>query len=199
MVIMNLSIIVLTGIAGQFGPSAAIGYAMGARLEYILQPIVFGFGVAIVAMVGMNWGAGQYRRARTIAWTGAILSAGICAIIGLVVAIWPHLWVGLFSSDAEVLRIGSLYLQTVGPVYGCFGLALGLVFACQGYGRAYAAMVANAARLFVNAVGAIAAAYWLGFGLMGFCVAVAFGFVFYAAVLCLSLQRIKDPVSRSIE
>jgi putative MATE family efflux protein len=196
MVIMNLSIIVLTGIAGQFGPSAAIGYAMGARLEYILQPIVFGFGVAIVAMVGMNWGAGQYRRARTIAWTGAFLSAGICAIMGLVVAIWPHLWVGLFSSDEQVLRIGSLYLQTVGPVYGCFGLALGLVFACQGYGRAYAAMVANAARLFVNAVGAIAAAYWLGFGLMGFCVAVAFGFMFYAAVLCVSLQRIKDPIAK---
>ena len=194
MVIMNLSIIVLTGIAGQFGPSAAIGYAMGARLEYILQPIVFGFGMATVAMVGMNWGAGQYQRARAIAWTGAFLSAGICAIIGLVVAIWPHLWVGLFSSDAEVLRIGSLYLQTVGPVYGCFGLALGLVFACQGYGRGYEAMVANAARLIVNAVGAFAAAYWLGFGLTGFCVAVAFGFVFYAAVLCRSLQQIKDPV-----
>ena len=29
---------------------------------------------------------------------------------------------------------------------------------------------------------------------MGFCVAVAFGFVFYAAVLCWSLQQIKDPV-----
>jgi putative MATE family efflux protein len=194
MMIINLSIVVLTGIAGQFGPSAAIGYAMGARLEYILQPIVFGFGVATVAMVGMNWGAGQYRRARQIAWTGAILSAGICAIIGFFVAIWPHLWVGLFSNEPEVLRIGSMYLQTVGPVYGCFGLALGLVFACQGYGRGLGAMVANAARLAVNAVGAIAAAYWLGFGLTGFCVAVAFGFVFYAALLCLSLQRIKNPV-----
>lgn len=195
MVIMNMSIIVLTGIAGQFGPSAAIGYAMGARLEYILQPIVFGFGVATVAMVGMNWGAGQYARARKIAWTGAILSAGICAIIGLVVAIWPRLWVGLFSSEPEVLRIGSLYLQIVGPVYGCFGLALGLVFACQGYGRGFGAMVANALRLCVNALGAIAAAYWFGFGLAGFCVAVAFGFVFYAALLCYNMQQIKDPVS----
>jgi hypothetical protein len=30
---------------------------MGARLEYILQPVAFGFGTAIVAMVGTNWGA----------------------------------------------------------------------------------------------------------------------------------------------
>jgi hypothetical protein len=30
---------------------------MGARLEYVLQPIAFGVGTTIVAMVGTNWGA----------------------------------------------------------------------------------------------------------------------------------------------
>ena len=68
--VTNLSVVVLTGIAGQFGPQAAIGYAMGARLEYIMQPVAFGFGTAIVAMVGTNWGAQQYGRARSIAWAG---------------------------------------------------------------------------------------------------------------------------------
>jgi putative MATE family efflux protein len=58
--ITNLSIVILTGIAGQFGAEAAIGYAMGARLEYIMQPIAFGFGTAIVAMVGTNWGDGGH-------------------------------------------------------------------------------------------------------------------------------------------
>jgi len=53
--ITNLSVVVLTGVAGQLGRDAAIGYAMGARLEYILQPIAFGFGTAIVTMVGTNW------------------------------------------------------------------------------------------------------------------------------------------------
>jgi putative MATE family efflux protein len=198
MVIMNMSIVVLTGIAGQFGPSAAIGYAMGARLEYILQPIVFSFGIAMVTMVGTNWGAGQLQRARRIAWTGSILSAASCGIIGLVVTIYPSLWVGLFSDEPEVLRIGSMYLQTVGPAYWCFGLGLGLVFACQGYGKAYAAMAANAVRLSANAAGALAAAYWLGFGLMGFCVAVALGFVLYAALLSYGLQQIKDPKTNDL-
>jgi putative MATE family efflux protein len=119
MVIMNMSIVVLTGIAGQFGAFAAIGYAMGARLEYILQPIVFGFGIAMVAMVGTNWGAGQYQRARRIAWSGSILCAVCCGLIGLVVTFNPSLWVGMFSDEPEVLRIGALYLQTVGPVYWC--------------------------------------------------------------------------------
>jgi len=75
--ITNLSIVLLTGIAGQMGRDTALGYAMGARLEYILQPVAFGFGTALVAMVGTNWGAGQYRRAREIAWTGGATVAAL--------------------------------------------------------------------------------------------------------------------------
>src|ERR687894_1696009 len=58
--INNLSVVVLTGIAGHLGREVAVGYAMGARLEYILIPLAFGFGTALVAMVGTNWGAKQH-------------------------------------------------------------------------------------------------------------------------------------------
>lgn len=53
-IITNLSVVVLTGIAGRLGHDVAVGYAMGARLEYMLIPLGFGFGTAIVAMVGTN-------------------------------------------------------------------------------------------------------------------------------------------------
>jgi putative MATE family efflux protein len=115
--ITNLSVVVLTGIAGQFGPKTAVGYAMGARLEYIMQPVAFGFGTAIVAVVGTNWGAKQYRRARQIAWTGAATTAVLCGTLGLIVALQPSIWLGLFSDDAEVARLGALYLRIAGPAY----------------------------------------------------------------------------------
>src|SRR5207237_2478489 len=108
--ITNLSVVILTGIAGQFGPEAAIGYAMGARLEYIMQPIAFGFGTAMVAMVGTNWGARQYSRARQIAWTGAITTALVCGSSGLIVALQPGSWIGLFTADGEGARDETLGL-----------------------------------------------------------------------------------------
>src|ERR1043166_1498877 len=98
--ITNLSVVALTGIAGQLGRDTALGYAMGARLEYIMQPIAFGFGTAIVAMVGTNWGAQQYRRARAVAWTGATTVALVCGTIGLIVALQPGLGVGLLRAEA---------------------------------------------------------------------------------------------------
>jgi putative MATE family efflux protein len=191
--ITNLSVVLLTGIAGQFGRDTALGYAMGARLEYILQPVAFGFGTALVAMVGTNWGAGQYRRAREIAWTGAATVAAVCGTIGLVVAFEPGLWIGLFSSDAGVARLGTLYLRIVGPAYLCFGLGLGLFFVMQGVGRGVAAMNANAVRMVASAGGALLAIYGLGLGVPGFFTAVAAGFCIYAALLVRAVTGVKTP------
>src|SRR6267378_1428852 len=109
--ITNLSVVLLTGVAGRLGKETAIGYAMGARLEYILIPLAFGFGTAIVAMVGTNWGARQFERARRIAWIGGATSAVACGTVGAFVAIFPGLWMGLFTEDAEVIRIGVSYLR----------------------------------------------------------------------------------------
>jgi putative MATE family efflux protein len=181
--ITNMSVAVLTGIAGQLGPSTAVGYAMGARLEYILQPVAFGFGTALVAMVGANWGARQYRRAREIAWTGATTVALICGTIGSVVAIRPMLWIDLFSDSPEVARIGAIYLGIAGPVYLFFGLGLGLFFVTQGGGRGVAAMTANAVRVIASAGAGLVAIYGLNLGVSGFFAAVAVGLCLYAALL----------------
>jgi Na+-driven multidrug efflux pump len=40
----------------------------------------------------------------------------------LIVALHPVLWIGLFSDDADVARLGALYLRIVGPVYASGGL-----------------------------------------------------------------------------
>ena len=193
--ITNLSVAVLTGIAGQLGPDTAIGYAMGARLEYILQPVAFGFGTAIVAMVGTNWGARQYRRAREIAWTGAATVALLCGTIGAAVAIHPALWIDLFSDSKEVTRIGALYLRIVGPAYLFFGLGLGLFFVTQGVGRAVAAKTANAVRMIVSASYGLVAIYGLDLGVPGFFAAVAGGFCIYAALLVRAVVfGVRTPV-----
>jgi MATE family, multidrug efflux pump len=185
--ITNLSVVALTTVAARLGRDAAIGYAMGARLEYVLQPIAFGFGTALVAMVGTNWGARQYHRARAIAWNGAAIVSAVCGVIGLIVAVHPTLWLGLFSDDPDVLRVGGLYLNLVGPSYVCFGLGLALFFVAQGFGRGTAAASANAGRLAANVAGALIAIYWLGLGLTGFFTAIAVGFCLYAALLVFAV------------
>ena len=61
-VLTNLTVVLLTGFVGAFGTFALAGYGVGARLEYLQIPLVFGFGSALVAMVGTNVGAGNLAR-----------------------------------------------------------------------------------------------------------------------------------------
>jgi putative MATE family efflux protein len=114
---------------------AVAGFGTGVRLEYLLIPLIFGIGAPMVAMVGTNIGAGRYDRALRIAMTGAVLTFLVAETIGLAAALCPKAWLTLFSTDQEMIRVGSAYLRIVGPSYGFFGLGLSLYFASQGAGR----------------------------------------------------------------
>ncbi len=132
----SLTVALTTGLVGAHGgPDAVAGYGTGARLEYLLIPLVFGLGAPMVALVGTNIGAGQRERALRIALVGGALAFGISEVVGLLAAIWPEAWLGLFGHDAHMLETGVAYLRIVGPTYGFFGLGLSLYFASQGAGR----------------------------------------------------------------
>lgn len=193
-IITNLSVVVLTGIAGQLGKETAIGYALGARLEYILIPLAFGFGTSIVAMVGTNWGAGQYRRACEIARIGACTIAATCAVIGIFFAIFPTLWLGLFTDAEDIIGLGTSYLGIVGPIYSLYGLGMGLYFATQGFGNALWTVTANAVRLLISSACALIAVYWLSYGALGFFVSIAVGFCVYASLTLVAALHVRDPL-----
>ncbi len=177
--INNLTVVCLTGIAGRLGKEAAVGYALGARLEYIMIPLAFGFGTAVVAMVGTNWGAKQYGRAQAIAWTGAATVALACGSIGFLAALFPGLWLGLFTVDEKVIGFGSVYLTTVAPLYAAYGLAMALYFAMQGMGAVLPAVSANGLRLVVSVGGGLLAVAWLDLGVFGLSLAIACGFALH--------------------
>jgi putative MATE family efflux protein len=184
----NLTIVLLTGLVGPFGTYALAGYGMGARLEYLQIPLVFGFGSALVAMVGTNVGAGKIARAERIAWTGAGLAAGMSAAIGLAAALAPSLWIGLFTNDPAVLAAGSTYLRIVGPFYGFFGLGLALYFASQGAGRLLWPLIGGFARLVVAALGGWIVTRWLGLGLPALFAVMALALVCLGTTVALAVR-----------
>jgi putative MATE family efflux protein len=187
-VLTNLTIVLLTGLVGPFGTFALAGYGMGARLEYLQIPLVFGFGSALVAMVGTNVGAGQIARAERVAWVGAGMAAGLTGAIGLIAALAPSLWIGLFTSEPAVLAAGSTYLRIVGPFYGFFGLGLALYFASQGAGRLLWPLLGGFIRLAVAACGGWLVTRYFGLGLPALFAVMAFALVCFGATVALAVR-----------
>ena len=60
--------------------------------------------LVVVAMVGMNIGAGQERRALRIAFIGGAAAFVITESIGLAAAIWPESWLRLFDTNARMVE-----------------------------------------------------------------------------------------------
>src|SRR5215510_12457164 len=123
---INITVAVATALVGPFGTDALAGYGMASRLDYLLIPLLFSLGTAATTMVGANIGASQ------IAWTAALLGAVVTETIGILAALFPHVWIGIFSSDPNVVAAGSSYLRVVAPFYGFVGLGMLLYFAGQG-------------------------------------------------------------------
>ena len=105
-ILTNGTVLMVTGLIGRAGDAAIAGYGIGSRLEYMLVPISFGIGATLTTLVGTNIGARQYHRAKRMAWIGALMAGAIAAAIGIVVAIWPDLWLGLFTADAGRAGLG---------------------------------------------------------------------------------------------
>jgi len=158
----NITIMVGTAFVGEFGPAAIAGYGTGARLEYLLVPLVFGLGAPLVAIVGTSIGAGQRERALRTAWIGAAIAFVLTEAIGLCAAAFPTAWLSLFDTDPQMLEAGATYLRTVGPFYGMFGLALSLYFASQGAGRLLWPLLGTVARLAIAALAGWLALRWTG-------------------------------------
>ena len=179
--------VIVTGMVGAFGKAALAGYGLGVRLELLQIPVVFAIGSALVVMVGTCIGAGDVKRARRVAWVGAAFAAGVTGSVGVVVALWPGLWAGLFSSDAAVLDAAYTYLRIAGWCYAFFGAGVALYFASQGAGKMWWPVLAGSVR-FVIAVGGgfMVLRYFNGaltglFAVIGFAM-IAYGLCTMAAV-----------------
>ena len=186
-VLTNLTVILVTGAVGLFGTTALAAYGISSRLDYVMIPILFGLCTAVLTMVGVNIGAGQIARARQIAWISSMVGMALTGSIGLIVALFPLLWLHLFSHDGEVLRLGTIYLRIVAPAYAALGFGFVVAFAAQGAGHVLWPFVASVMRiLFAAGLGWIAVGYF-GAGMAGLASMVTASLVAYAAICLIAM------------
>ncbi|MEM7777791.1 MAG: MATE family efflux transporter [Pseudomonadota bacterium] len=180
------TVVVVTALVGTYGTAALAGYGLGGRLELMLVPIVFGIGGALTASVGANFGAGQFARARRIAWAGAGIAMCMTGMIGFTVTALPGVWLDRFTADPDAYAIGALYLAIAAPFYGIFGGGQALYFASQGTGRLVLPVTVSTSRFALIAiVGSIAIAQKWDLSSMFVGVAVGLVFMGVGQALCL--------------
>jgi putative MATE family efflux protein len=183
----TLTAMLVTGLIGRYGIAALAGYSIGMRLEFMMAPLAFGIGTGATTLVGIAAGAGEWRRAVRVAWTGGLVAFAAMGVIGGAIALMPRAWSELFASDPDVIAASVSCIVHVAPFYCLFGLGLTLNFASQGAGRMAVPVAASFARLVIAAGGGWFAAEKLGLGLDGVFAAIAVSLVVYGGLIAGTL------------
>ena len=148
-----LTITIFTHMLAQFGTEILAGYGIGARLEFMLTSLAYAVGIASVPMIGMAIGAGRVARGRRIAMIAGCVSFVSVGLVATVIAIFPDLWVDIFTHDPGVRAASRQYLATAAPMYAFIGLSISMYFSSQGAAKVVGPVLAQTARLVFVAAG----------------------------------------------
>ncbi len=155
------------------------------------------FGTATATLVGQSLGRGKPRRAELFGWESMKMAAYVFTIVGVITLLWPELFLGIFSKDAQVIEAARPVLRLIACVQGLIAAALILMQANFGAGNSKFVMKVE---LFLHFLCMIPLAYGLGIaadlGLLGMWLSVVVYVVLLTLVLGYKFHQGKWKESR---
>jgi putative MATE family efflux protein len=194
-----IGIMILTGLLARFGDAHLGAYGLATRMDFLLLSFAYGFGGAVLTLVGMATGARQPARAKTYVLRAGLLIVSLLALAGG--ALWwrPGWWIGLFTADAAIHAVGGDYFRVIGPSYPFMGVSMVIAFAFQGLGRATIPLLMMTARMVAVLAAAILSTRWLGASEHAIFLAIAAGNVVSALVMATLFAHFQRGLATELD
>jgi putative MATE family efflux protein len=186
-----IGMMVLTGVLARFGKAHLAAYGLGTRLDFLLLSFAYGFGAAVLTLVGLVTGARNADRATVYVVRAGTVIVCLLTIAAVLVCWRPALWLGIFTQDPDIQVVGATYFRIIGPSYPFMGIAMVISFAFQGLGRATAPLVWMVVRVVGVVSAALVCTQAFGMGDRAVFVTVAAGNVASAGVMLILLLRLQ--------
>lgn len=141
MLARSLMALVLMRIAAAAGTDAIAAFGAGHRLQMLILMPAFALGNAAATLVGQNLGAGRPARAARGAWMAAWMDVGLMVLLGGALVLFAPLLMGVFTTEPNVITIGSRMLRITCGFYVFVAPSIVLGRALQGAGDTLTPMV----------------------------------------------------------
>jgi putative MATE family efflux protein len=126
--------IALVRIISMFGSEVVAGYTIAMRIiGFTLLPS-WGISNAASTLVGQNLGAKKPARAERAVWVTGWINMILLGIIGLILVLFPEIFIRIFISDEIVVKSGVMGLRIVSIGFVAYGLGMVLVNSFNGAG-----------------------------------------------------------------
>lgn len=123
-----------------FGKYATAAYGTHGKIEgFAFLPIV-SFNMAISTFISQNLGAGLHDRVKQGARFGTVAAVLMAELVGVLCYIFAPELIGLFDSNAEVIRLGTMQARTVSLFFFLLAYSHSIAAVCRGAGKAFVPM-----------------------------------------------------------
>lgn len=149
-----------------YGTSAYAAHQIGLSIESLSFMPGAGMGIAAATLMGQALGAGKIRRARISHNEALRLAVAVMTIMALIFFFAPHLLIGLFTHDPDVIEKGSVFLKLV--AFAQIPLAISFVYAgsLRGTGDTFYVFIITLVAMWgIRVALSWLAAWWLHFSL----------------------------------
>ena len=131
----SLLITVLNGILSAFSQTYVLILGAYYKLQSFLYLTANGVVQGIRPLMGYNYGAGEYRRVRQIFRTSLLIIAAVMLVGTVLCLAVPGTLIGLFTDNAETIRLGSGALRIISLGFVVSSLSVTASGALEGLGK----------------------------------------------------------------
>ena len=149
MLIMSFGQAVMNAILINYSSEAVAAYQIVSRIDMLLFMPILGIGISLTTMVGMFFGAKEYKKLIWIIKYGISRAVYITAFSVMVLFLSAEMILPLFSDNKQVLDIGVTYLRIIILAYPAVGISVICSRICQALGEGMPLLVTTVTRVLI--------------------------------------------------
>ncbi len=155
--LMFVYLAVIYWVIRPFGAEAQAGFGIGQRVMQAIFLPAMAIAFAVAPLAGQNMGAGHATRVRETFRSAVLIGSAIMLVLTLL-AQWRPAWlIGAFTTEPEVIAVGTQFLQIISWNF----VATGLNFTCSGMFQALGNTWPSLASTAVRVVTFALPVFWL--------------------------------------
>ena len=133
----SLAMGLINNAANPYGTAAVASVGINLRIMSMVIYVVFGYCQGFQPLAGFNYGAKEYKKLNRAIKYSLKVTTIYCTVSSVLLIAFAPVVVGVFSSDPEVIRIGSMmirYMCVLTPLFG-FQNVYATLFQALGKGK----------------------------------------------------------------
>ena len=182
--LLMLAGMILTGYIGRLEVTEISSYGIGNRIFNIYFAIFKGFAIGALVVIARYYGSGKIDKCAGLYKQACLMFIPLSLLVALVFISFPKLFLGLMTSDSELLNIGASFVRAQLFCYPLVALIHLNSSAFQSTGDTktplYIAIIGNVMNVIFGYILIFGLGSFKGFGLLGAAYARTIGYVVMA-------------------